>query len=466
MNAPRSADADPSASTSPAGGATGDGGGGITGGTGGVPRSRREGRMTRATITTLLLLLIGALSYIAINEWRDARLQNVRAEDSAFAAEVMGRSLVPVDFEVDVPEDTPADQAVYVAGSHPTLGSWAAAGLKLDRGEDGRYHGRASMLSGIHQKFKVTRGSWSTVEVDSRGQDVPDREMIVDEDGNGAMTVRLAVAQWRDEGKAIPGRITTTGDLRMHERLFFSTGEHGDDPRNLVVYLPPGYDDDVNAQRRYPVLYVQDGQNLFDANASYAGVEWRADEAAQSLITAGTIDPLIIVAVGNTLDRDAEYTAPGVSAYGEQIVSEIKPFIDRTYRTLNAPGGTAIAGAHLGANAALLVSAEHPEAFGAVAMLSPMIGDADASLATAFNAAVSDVNAWADSTPVWIDMPTTTEHYLPDADPAAQLPALTAAIEAGGGEMTVRQPDNGAHTEAWWQQRFPDLLRWLDGYWR
>ena len=86
-----------------------------------------------------------------------------------------------------------------------------------------------------------------------------------------------------------------TGDLRLHEfpsRVFRNT-------RFLRVWLPPGYDDSENADRRYPILYLNDGQNLFEPSTSFAGVEWQVDETADRLIREGVVPPMIIVGIDN-----------------------------------------------------------------------------------------------------------------------------------------------------------------------
>ncbi len=86
-----------------------------------------------------------------------------------------------------------------------------------------------------------------------------------------------------------------TGDLRLHEfrsRIFRNT-------RFLRVWLPPGYDDSENSVRRYPVLYLNDGQNLFEPATSFTGVEWQVDETAERLIREGQVPPMIIVGIDN-----------------------------------------------------------------------------------------------------------------------------------------------------------------------
>src|SRR5687767_4496361 len=133
---------------------------------------------------------------------------------------------------------------------------------------------------------------------------------------------------------------TLSGDVR-HHKSFHSTLLRND--RDLVIYLPPGYD--TNPKARYSVLYLHDGQNLFDgATAFIPGKEWQIDETAQRLIAAGKIEPLIIVGINNTgKDRIDEYTpvqdtkrrmGGKADLYGRMLVEELKPFIDANYRTI------------------------------------------------------------------------------------------------------------------------------------
>src|SRR5262245_35862895 len=122
-----------------------------------------------------------------------------------------------------------------------------------------------------------------------------------------------------------------SNQIRLHHNYY---SQILDNSRDVVVYLPPGYEAD--AERRYPVLYMQDGQNLFDDRTSFAGVSWRADETTQALILAEKIAPLIIVGIYNSgLHRINEYTpSPGFKGqggaaerYGNFLIQELKPFI-------------------------------------------------------------------------------------------------------------------------------------------
>src|SRR5205823_10103352 len=145
----------------------------------------------------------------------------------------------------------------------------------------------------------------------------------------------ITVAGWRNaaaEAPATSPASTITGDVRTHDHF---VSKHLGNERKLLVWLPPGYDADV--QRRYPVLYLHDGQNVFDAATSFAG-EWRADETAMKLITSGEIEPIIMVGVSNTQTargdeygptRDAHYNAGGKGEqYARFLIEELKPMIE------------------------------------------------------------------------------------------------------------------------------------------
>ncbi len=151
---------------------------------------------------------------------------------------------------------------------------------------------------------------------------------------------------------------------------------------DVLVCLPPGYDRDHS--RHYPVLYLQDGQNVFDDwPMSPFGVQWGIDTTARALIHAEVIEPLIIVAIGNAKgDRIDEYTpthdeekaAGGLAGrYGSMLVNEIKPFIDRMYRTRQGASNTALGGSSLGALLSLYLGMEHPGVFAKLAILSPSV---------------------------------------------------------------------------------------------
>src|SRR5712671_6360152 len=171
-----------------------------------------------------------------------------------------------------------------------------------------------------------------------------------------------------------------TGDLRLHRftsRIFRNQ-------RFLRVWLPPGYDDAANQGSRYPVLYLNDGQNLFEPSTSFAGVEWQVDETADRLIREGVIAPMIVVGIDNgAKDRFREYM-PHRSLqpmmlrvqgrrYPEFLIKEVMPFVARNYRVATGPDNTGLGGSSLGALIALYTVLAWPGVVGRMLLESPSL---------------------------------------------------------------------------------------------
>ena len=139
--------------------------------------------------------------------------------------------------------------------------------------------------------------------------------------------------------------------------------------RALRIYLPPSYQE--NLRKRYPVLYMHDGQNLFDAKTAAYGTEWSIDETVNRLIATGKMSEVIVVGIDNTPERISEYTpccdpkygGGRLDAYRNFIVDTVKPYIDRGYRTLPGREHTAIMGSSLGGIASVLIAQREPGVF-------------------------------------------------------------------------------------------------------
>src|SRR5262245_43924005 len=176
---------------------------------------------------------------------------------------------------------------------------------------------------------------------------------------------------------------TLTGNIKVH-RAFRSRILAN--RRDILVYLPPGYR--RFSRKRYPVLYLHDGQNVFDAATSFAGVEWGVDETAERLIRTRLIEPVIIARVANIGDnRVQKYTPrPGgigtkgkrkkrsrglARLYGHFLMEELKPYIDRKYRTKPDPESTGLGGSSLGGLVTLAIGLLYPEVFRRLMVMSP-----------------------------------------------------------------------------------------------
>ena len=167
-------------------------------------------------------------------------------------------------------------------------------------------------------------------------------------------------------------------ELRKHEQF---ASRFLRNRRDIIVYLPPGYDPE--GDRRFPVLYLQDGQNLFDGETSYIrGQDWRVGNTADECIRRGGVEPLIIVGIDNIgKSRVREYTpwrAPklgggGADRYAKFLVQELMPFIQAVYRVKRGRTETGIGGSSLGGLLSLYLALKMPEVFGKVAALSPSV---------------------------------------------------------------------------------------------
>ena len=259
-------------------------------------------------------------------------------------------------------------------------------------------------------------------------------------------------------------RAKQEGRLRLHPRFasrFLST------PRDLLVYLPPGYE---SSGARHPVFYLQDGQNLFDPATAFGGQDWRADITADEMICRGEIEPVILVGIYNTgTRRVSEYTPTRdkrlrkggkAGRYAEMLAREIKPFIDHEYRTLKSSRHTAIGGSSLGALASLIAALEYPRVFGQVAMMSPSVWWDGRSIIAETRRFQSPLRPR-----IWLDVGTRESDSAQLVVDEARL-LRDAFIESGwrsGPELEYREIEGGVHSETAWAARFGSLLAYLFG---
>jgi predicted alpha/beta superfamily hydrolase len=261
---------------------------------------------------------------------------------------------------------------------------------------------------------------------------------------------------------------SATGDLRLHEfhsRIFHNT-------RFLRVWLPPGYDDPQNSARRYPVFYLNDGQNLFESATSFNGVEWRVDETTDRLIREAVIPPLIVVGIDNTgKDRIREYMphrslqpvmlrAQG-SRYPNFLIKEVMSFVARTYRAATGPGNTGLGGSSLGALISLYTAAVRPGVFGRLLLESPSLWAANRQIIKQSRA----VRRW----PERIFLATgTAEAGRADRDRSViddvrELAGIMRRAGLDDRRLHLVIEEGATHHESAWARRLPEALTFLFG---
>lgn len=241
------------------------------------------------------------------------------------------------------------------------------------------------------------------------------------------------------------------------------TSRHLRCSRDVLVYLPPGYDSEPD--RRYPVLYLHDGNNLFDSRTSFLGVEWRLDEQLEALIQAQAIEEVIAVGIYNTPDRNSEYTwLPRQAAsgaveggdgprYARFLVEELKPLVDKAFRTRPEREGTAVAGSSLGGLISFYLGLYYPDVFSAIGMLSP-------SLWWQYELLLPEARHLSQALKLWIDMGT-------QEGGTAQVQAFVAQLEQRGylqgDQLFFTLACCAQHNEAAWSKRVREMLRFFYG---
>ena len=280
------------------------------------------------------------------------------------------------------------------------------------------------------------------------------------------------IQQTENHGRRVlPGVIradSATGDLRLHEfrsRTFHNT-------RFLRVWLPPGYDDPSNVARRYPVFYLNDGQNLFEPAASFTGVEWQVDETGDRLIREGVVPPMIFVGLDNAGRARIREYMPHRSLhplmlrvvghrYPNFLIKEVMPFVARNYRVATGPENTGLGGSSLGALIALYTAEVRPGVFGRLLVESPSLWASNRQWIRESH----EIKRW----PERIFLATgTSEVGRSDRDQSVvhDVRELAGILRrAGLDERRLRLviEEGGTHHESAWARRFPEALAFLFG---
>jgi predicted alpha/beta superfamily hydrolase len=243
-----------------------------------------------------------------------------------------------------IPPSTPPEDLIYIAGDFNGWNPGDPAYI-LSKNEDQKwYYSSDSVPEGTQIQYKFTRGSWETVEKGPNGEEIPNRTFTF---GNGD-TIHVIIYNWAGGGgpssTAADNVIIIDDDFEMPQL---------NRTRRIWGYFPPDYG--MNTTEYYPVLYMHDGQNLFDDSTSFAG-EWHVDETLNDLQTQGHNVPIVIGIENGGEERINELTPWSHVLYGggdgdlymQFIVETLKPYIDSHYRTLPEREQTGIMGSSLG----------------------------------------------------------------------------------------------------------------------
>jgi predicted alpha/beta superfamily hydrolase len=368
---------------------------------------------------------------------------------------------------ITVPEGT---GNVYLSGSLDALGPWAPDALLMS-GTGVERSATVTAPSGTALEYKFTLGSWEREALGPSGTVMANFSLQLDDD----VEVHHELADFRKDptayiddwqGSGVEGRLVYWTDVES---------DYLEAARHVEVWLPPRYDD--NADARYAVLYMHDGQNLFDPRVANTGIDWGVDETIVRLVNEGAIPPLIAVGVWSSSSRGAEYSPwHGAEAYARFLIEELMPRVNEQFRTLTGPQNTAVMGSSIGGLLSYYLVTTHPDVFGACGCMSTHfpLSEASANRYILFGE-VSDTD---DATPYilrdiesgksvpddvryWFDYGTEglDASYGPTHEAVRAWLLLQGKTE--GDDFVVREYPGAEHNEASWRARLDDPLKFL-----
>ncbi|MCC6476696.1 alpha/beta hydrolase [bacterium] len=355
---------------------------------------------------------------------------------------------------VRVPASTPAGASIFAAAD---FNAWNPAHpfSRLLRDEHGYY---VQVPNGISRaEFKLTRGAWDSVECDEFGRPVGNHVWT-----GGGEEVRVGAwcdlhansADWRPVH-------TKTGDIRELKDVF--SPQLGN-VRDILIWLPPEYEQRANES--FPVLYMHDGQNLFDNVTSFAG-EWGADEVSLRLAQEEQLRHIIVGIQNNGLQRLHEYSPweddfRKSRGFGERyvryIVQTVKPLVDRKFRTKPERDYTGIAGSSLGGLISLYAGLTRPDVFSFVGAMSPSLNLAGGRIFKTASGFRGDVRFWLDYGEKEFG---TIRGLAMQAIEAVR--ECSNVLRGNGCETKCVIDPQGEHNEQSWNRRLPEMLRWWHG---
>ncbi len=347
-----------------------------------------------------------------------------------------------------VPAGTPPADTLFVAGSFNGWNPHNTA-YALAKNTDGSYQITLPGSLGAIE-YKITRGSWEKSEAAGNHK----------ADAHQGAEITTEVLAWT--APAAPQKHTASAQVHVLSEEFDlpELGRH----RRVLVYLPADYA--KHPARRYPVLYLHDGQNVFDAATSYSG-EWGVDETLDRLRATGQdVAGSIVVAIDNDPQHrsdeyipwpNAEIKAGGQGgAYVDFLAKTLKPYVDAHYRTRPEAAHTGVAGSSLGGLISVYAALKYPRVFGLVGAFSP-----------AFWVCNDSLRAFAKTHPA----ARTTRFYFVcgPKESETMLPLMAAwrdELRAEGvpaANLSFHAPADGEHREWFWQREFPAAYQFLFG---
>ena len=354
-----------------------------------------------------------------------------------------------------LPSNNPANSSIFIAGS---FNSWNPQNrnFQFQKNEKG-YFLELSLNAGSYE-YKITRGGWDKVECSKEGKDIGNRTLKADANTN----VDVSIEGWKDlfTSSSQPKKSTANKNVRIIDTAFFIPQLKR--TRRVWIYLPSTYN---SSTKKYPVLYMHDGQNVFDDATSFSG-EWGVDEALDTL--GLKYKECIVVGIDNGGDKRLneycpyDFSLSGIAAnnktnvgegrkYVDFLVKTLKPFIDKKYRTLKDSKNTFTAGSSMGGLISMYAVLEYPKVFGGAGVFSPAFW-VGPKIFDDIKTKGKKVNA-------------KIYFYAGDAEGESMVPITIRAFNemhrVSKSKMAEVIRAGGKHNEPRWRMEFPLFYEWI-----
>jgi predicted alpha/beta superfamily hydrolase len=359
--------------------------------------------------------------------------------------------------------------AVYLTGNIPELGPWNPAALVM-QGSGRERSATLKIPNGTAFEFKLTLGSWDREALAASGMVMANQKALIRADQEIQVNVvdfkkdsAAYLHDWRASG--VLGTLVYWRDVSSKNLAY---------ARNVSIWLPPDYQS--QSSKRYRVIYMSDGQNLFDPRIANTGVDWGVDEAMMRLSDAAAIEPAIVVAAWSSPARGLEYSPwHDAPKYARFLIEELMPRINSEFRTQSGPKNTFHMGSSMGGLLSFYLITHHPEVFGACGCLSTHFPLSEAIAAKYFPGAPVKT---ADTTPyiecdianglrlpkglrMWFDYGTVglDASYGPSHAHVRQWLLAQGYVE--NQDFVMRTIAGADHNESAWRARLDAPLRFL-----
>ncbi|MBW8360216.1 MAG: alpha/beta hydrolase [Weeksellaceae bacterium] len=349
-----------------------------------------------------------------------------------------------------LPATTPENARIFMASS---LNSWNPKDENFELRKDG--HGQYSLSILEHTgktEYKFTLGSWESAEGDASGKKADNRTCTFT---GKPQTVENQILSWE---QATPKKNTLSKNVHV-------LSEHFPLPqlnttRKIWIYLPPDYD---SSKKKYPVIYMQDGQNLFNEATSFSG-EWKVDETLDQLFVDGK-ESAIVVGIDNGGSerlneyspwKNAKYGGGKGALYSDFLANTLKPYIDRTYRTKKQARNTVLAGSSMGGLISFYTGMRYPEKFGKLLIFSPSFWFANAEV-NAFihnnsNKEVRKIKLY------FLAGKKESQEMVSDIEKVVPLLRKQGVRQKN---ILTKFDADGTHSESYWSMEFGSAYLWL-----